>query len=89
MNPISYAYGTNHFTRDTVLQDVLRRFWPTYPQHVDELEKFGAYAGREVYETVYHVDHDAPPTLIHHDLDGRRIDRVRLSPPHRQVLQPS
>jgi acyl-CoA dehydrogenase len=87
LNPISYAYGTNHFTRDVLLQDVLRHFWPAYPEHESELVRFGAYVGREVYETVYHVDHDAPPILIHHDLDGRRIDRVRLSPAHRQVLQ--
>jgi acyl-CoA dehydrogenase len=87
MDLISYAYGTNHFLRDTLLQDVLRHFWRDYPAHCDELAAFGAYAGREIYETVYHVDHDAPPILIHHDLDGRRVDRVRLSPAHRSVLE--
>lgn len=87
MDLISYAYGTNHFSRDSLLRDTLRHFWRQYPEHEQQLTDFGAFAGREVYETVYHVDHDARPILIHHDLDGRRVDRVRLSPAQRDVLQ--
>ncbi|MCL6452039.1 MAG: acyl-CoA dehydrogenase family protein [Alicyclobacillus sp.] len=87
MKHISYAYDTNHFTRDETFQDILTHIWPESVNHRREFVEFGAFAGREVYETVYHVDHDAAPVLIHHDLDGRRVDRVRLSPPHRQMLQ--
>jgi acyl-CoA dehydrogenase len=87
MNEISYAYGSNHFERDSFLQAVLRHYWDDFQAHVDELRRFGEYVGRDVYETVYHVDHDARPVLIHHDLDGRRVDRVRLSPSHRDALK--
>ncbi len=84
---ISYAYGQNHFERDADLQAVLRHFWSDYADHVEELRDFGAYAGCEVYESVYHIDHDAPPVLVAHDLDGNRVDRVRLSPSEQAVLQ--
>ncbi len=87
MREISYAYGTNHFDRDPDLAAVLGTFWPDLARHRDELHRFGAFAGQEVYEAVYHVDHEAPPVLVTHDLDGRRVNRVRLSPAERVVLQ--
>ncbi len=87
MREISYAYGQNHFATDRHLQAMLRRYWTDFEAHTAELEAFGAYAGRELYETVYHVDHDARPILVQHDLDGNRIDRVRLSPAHRDALR--
>jgi acyl-CoA dehydrogenase len=87
MEHIAYAYGQNHFASDTDLQTVLKHYWKDAPRHWDELTRFGAYAGSEIYETVYHVDHDAPPILVTHDLDGNRVDRVRLSPAHKKVLQ--
>ncbi len=83
---LSYAYGTNHFDRDPDLAAVLGTFWKDFPAHRDELHRFGQFAGEDVYEAVYHVDHDAPPVLVTHDLDGRRIDRARLSPAERVVL---
>ncbi len=87
MKEISYAYGTNHFDRDPDLAAVLTTFWRDFPAHRDELHRFGHFAGEDVYEAVYHVDHDAPPVLVAHDLDGRRVDRARLSPAERVVLQ--
>ena len=36
---------------------------------------------------MYHVDHEAPPVLVTHDLDGRRLDRAPLTPAEREVLQ--
>lgn len=87
MRALSYAYGTNHFSQDIVLQDILRHFWPQFEAHEADLTRFGAIAGREVYETVYHVDHDAPPVLVQHNLDGKRIDRARLSPSHLALLK--
>ena len=84
---ISYAYGTNHFDRDPDLAATLRTFWKDFPAHREELHRFGAFAGEDVYEAVYHVDHDAAPVLVTHDLDGRRIDRARLSPTERVVLR--
>ncbi|MGH8127134.1 MAG: acyl-CoA dehydrogenase family protein [Gammaproteobacteria bacterium] len=84
---ISYAWGKNHWTLDPDLRHVLSHYWPGWETARADLEHYGALAGREVYETCYHVDHDAPPVLIQHDLDGRRIDRVRLSPAERDLLR--
>ncbi len=86
MDHISYAYGQNHFTADGDLQAVLRRYWADYDAKQAELTDFGALAGGELYESVYHVDHDARPVLVTHDLDGNRVDRARLSPTHRRAL---
>lgn len=87
MRELSYAYGTNHFDRDPDLAAVLATFWRDLPAHRDELHRFGQFAGEDVYETAYHVDHDAGPVLIAHDLDGRRVDRARVSPAERAVLK--
>lgn len=86
MEHLSYAYGTNHFDRDPELQAVLKHFWPAHPIHWSELSHFGALAGKELYEAAYHIDHEARPVLVAHDLNGQRIDRVRLSPTERQAL---
>ncbi len=83
---ISYAWGKNHWLIDPDLPHILRHYWPAWETARADLEHYGALAGREVYETCYHVDHDAPPVLIQNDLDGRRIDRVRLSPSERDLL---
>ncbi|WP_028962668.1 acyl-CoA dehydrogenase family protein [Sulfobacillus thermosulfidooxidans] len=89
MKHISYAYGMNHFDCDKTFQAVLRYFWPEHNAKWRELHEFGAIAGRDLYEAVYHVDHDAPPVLVTHDLDGNRVDRVRLSPVERMALAQS
>ena len=66
---------------------MLAHYWPGYLAHEDELRRFGALAGKEVYEVAYHVDHDARPVLVMHDLDGNRVDRVRLSPAQEALLR--
>ena len=86
MQYLSYAYGRNHFTLDPDLQAVLAHFWPAYPDHQEELRSFGEWSGREIYEAAYHIDQESPPVLIHHDLDGNRVDRVRLSPVEAALL---
>lgn len=83
----SYAYGQNHWELDRDLHNVLQRYWPGYTEHEGELRRLGALAGKEVYEVAYHVDHEAPPVLIAHDLDGNRVDRVRLSPAQTALLE--
>ena len=83
----SYAYGQNHWDRDPDLRHVLSRYWPTYTEHEAELRGFGELAGRDAYEVADHVDHEAPPVLVMHDLDGNRVDRVRLSPAQASLLQ--
>ncbi len=83
----SYAYGMNHWNRDPDLRAVLGIYWPDFRSSEAELERVGALAGREVYEVSYHVDHDAQPVLVTHDLDGNRVDRVRLSPAQVDLLR--
>ncbi len=84
---ISYAYGENHWRIDPDLPVVLRHFWPQWEQAEKDLEHYGALAGREVYETCYHVDRQARPVLVQHDVDGNRVDRVRLAPAERDLLR--
>ncbi|MHB1543288.1 MAG: acyl-CoA dehydrogenase family protein [Gammaproteobacteria bacterium] len=86
MNWISYAFGQNHFEIDPDLPYILQHYWPQYAEHRGELVQFGAFTGRDAYEVGYHIDHDAPPVLVSHDLDGRRVDRVRLSPAEMNLL---
>ncbi len=83
----SYAFGKNHYRLDRDLPVLLRHYWPEYSQHENQLTQFGELVGGSAYEVAYHVDHDARPVLLMHDLDGRRIDRVRLSPAHEQLLK--
>lgn len=83
---ISYAYGLNHFKLDPDLQALLNHYYPNWHQHEEELIAFGDLVGGPVYEALYHIDHDAPPVLVMHDLDGKRVDRVRLSPAQRSIL---
>ena len=83
----SYAYGQNHWLKDRDLKVILSRYWPSWREHAEELESYGQLAGTEIYEAVYHIDHDAPPVLVMHDLDGNRVDRVRLSPVESRLLK--
>ncbi|MGH8162205.1 MAG: acyl-CoA dehydrogenase family protein [Gammaproteobacteria bacterium] len=84
---ISYAWGKNHWTLDPDLPAVLAHFWPGWGAARSDLEHYGALAGREVYETCHHVDHDAPPVLVQYDVNGERVDRVRLAPSERTLLR--
>lgn len=83
----SYAYGKNHWLLEPDLRAVLGCFWPAYPQYEDELRRFGELAGGRAYEVADWVDRTAPPELVMTDLDGKRVDRARLDPSHRQLLK--
>jgi acyl-CoA dehydrogenase len=83
----SYAYGKNHWSLEPDLPAILARYWPSYQEHQDEFEDFGALVGSKVYEVADYVDHHAPPTLVMHDLDGQRVDRARLCPAHLDLLK--
>lgn len=83
----SYAYGKNHWLLDPDLKPILSQYWTGLPEHEAELSQFGALAGGRAYQVAGHVDHDSPPTLVSHDLDGRRIDRARLCPEHAALLE--
>jgi acyl-CoA dehydrogenase len=83
----SYAYGKNHWSLEPDLKAILLQYWPALPQHERELSDFGILAGGRAYEVADHVDHEALPVLVMHDLDGERVDRARLSPAHAALLK--
>ena len=87
MNAQSYAYGKNHWQLDPDIRPILKRYWADLGKYEAELSQFGNLVGREAYQVAYHVDHDSPPTLVSHDLDGLRIDRARLCPQHAALLK--
>jgi alkylation response protein AidB-like acyl-CoA dehydrogenase len=83
----SYAHGKNHWLLEPDLAHILRRYWVDFSAHEGELTWFGDLAGGRAYEVADWVDRAAPPELVPHDLDGRRIDRARLDPTHARLLQ--
>jgi acyl-CoA dehydrogenase len=82
----SYAHGLNHWLLEPDLIHILKNYWKDLPEKEQVLIRFGELAGGRAYEIADHVDRSAAPTLVMHDLDGRRIDRVRLCPAHSQIL---
>ncbi len=76
----SYAYGKNHWALEPDLPALFSRYWKGWGAHRGELARFGALAGGAAYRLADHVDKEARPVLVMHDLNGNRIDRVRLSP---------
>jgi alkylation response protein AidB-like acyl-CoA dehydrogenase len=83
----SYAYGKNQWHLEPDLKPILTKYWPELPAHEGELAQFGILAGGGAYEIADHIDHQAQPVLVMHDLDGRRIDRARLNPAHAGLLK--
>ena len=83
----SYAYGKNHWLLEPDLKGILKKYWADFSGHEEELESFGALAGGRAYELADHIDRAATPELVMHDLDGRRVDRARLSPAHTALLK--
>jgi alkylation response protein AidB-like acyl-CoA dehydrogenase len=83
----SYAYGKNHWLLEPDLKPILKRYWEDLPRYEDALVAFGELAGGRAYEVADYVDHHAPPVLVMHDLDGNRVDRVRLCPSHAELLK--
>lgn len=83
----SYAYGKNHWHLEPDLEPILQQYWPELPRHRDALAAFGALAGGRAYQVAYYIDRQALPILVMHDLDGKRIDRVELSPAHTSLLK--
>jgi alkylation response protein AidB-like acyl-CoA dehydrogenase len=83
----SYAYDKNHFQMDPDLVPVLN--WSSVdPEGWGErLRKVGEIGGGRAYLTAAHVDREAQPRLVMHDLDGKRVDRVELCPEHASLLQ--
>lgn len=80
-----YSQGEDHYALDPDLKAVLATFAPGLPE--EELHAFGRLVGEEVLEVAHHVDQEAPPRLLMHDLDGNRIDRALLSPAQALLLE--
>ncbi|MER3536843.1 MAG: acyl-CoA dehydrogenase [Thermus sp.] len=86
MEGLSYLVGANLYDLDQDLQTLLAHYDPGFKEREPEYRAFGERMGKEVLEVLYHIDQDAPPALVMHDLNGRRIDRARLSPAQRALL---
>jgi acyl-CoA dehydrogenase len=87
MNFLSYAHGLNHWLLDPDLEIVLAHLWPEMDRRRGALSAFGELAGGQAYALADYIDRKATPTLVMHDLDGRRVDRARLSPAHADLLR--
>ncbi|MEW6718358.1 MAG: acyl-CoA dehydrogenase family protein [Chloroflexota bacterium] len=83
----SYIQDKNHWDLEPDLPHLLSIYWEDFPQHINELGQFGALIGERAYALGDHIDHNAIPSLIMHDLDGKRVDRARLSPAHSALLK--
>jgi acyl-CoA dehydrogenase len=83
----SYAYGKNHWLLEPDLKYILPQYWQDFSTREPDLTAFGELAGGRAYEIADQVDRLALPELVAHDLDGNRIDRVRLDPSHSQLLR--
>jgi acyl-CoA dehydrogenase len=83
----SYACGKNHWLLEPDLGHILECYWPALGTHQAELERFGETAGGRAYELADYIDRTAQPELIAYDINGQRVDRARLDPAHRQLLE--
>lgn len=83
----SYAFQKNHWLLEPDLKPILQKYWPDFPRHEVELTKFGLLSGGRAYEIADYVDRSAQPILVMHDLNGKRVDRARLSPAHAGLLK--
>ncbi len=76
--------GINYYEDDLPLQEFLEYL---QIQRENELSNLGEYVSSELVEIMDYVDHKGKPELITWDLNGKRIDYVRLSPEHRKALE--
>ncbi len=90
---VDYLYGDiplitmiNFFNENPFEGDNGRKFQTT-DEEMSELSILGKYVSEELVEIMDYVDHKGKPELIMWNLDGKRIDYVRLSPEHRGALK--
>jgi alkylation response protein AidB-like acyl-CoA dehydrogenase len=83
----SYAYDRDHYQMDPDLRDVLAWCSTVGEERNARLHAIGKIGGGRAYKIAAHVDREAQPRLIMHDLDGRRVDRVELCPDHAELLK--
>lgn len=84
---VAYLQRRNHWHLEPDLPFLLCAWWPDFTAHLPELEAFGQLVGDRAYPLGYHIDRLARPVLVNHDLDGRRVDRVHISPEHAELLR--
>lgn len=83
----SYAYAKNHWLLEPDLKPILQKYQGDLSSFEPALTDFGELAGGSAYEVADYVDRTAHPELVSHDLNGCRIDRVRLDPEHARLLK--
>jgi len=83
LEPLSLAYGLNHYLVDKPYRLLLRYHLGVEP----DFSGLGEYAGREVYEVSYRVDRLSYPLLVSWDVLGGNPDVSILDPMERRVLE--
>jgi acyl-CoA dehydrogenase len=83
----AYTCGMNQWLLEPDLKYILPLYWRDFAAQQNSLLSFGDLAGGRAFEIADQVDRLARPELVAHDLDGMRVDRVRLDPSHAQLLQ--
>lgn len=80
-----YASGLDQLALDPVVERWLAARLSAARR--SELEHLNRTISADALEVARHVDRDAPPRLVAHDLDGNRIDRAQLAPTHVALLE--
>lgn len=78
--------GRNYFSEDIPLQNMIQYFKMENAID-DDLVKLGNYVSSELMEIMDFVDHKGKPELITWDIDGQRIDLVRIAPEQRKAME--
>lgn len=86
MQFLANGYGLNHYRYDRTLRDVLAYVGLDLARYEAQLTRFGHLAGHEAYEIADYTDKAGRPRLQLYDVNGNRVDYVRLNPAHRELL---
>ncbi len=78
------SYGVNYFSDDYVLKNIIDYFDFNVD---DEMNDLGKYVSTKLIGGLDYIDHYAKPELQTWSVTGKRIDYVRLSPYHREILK--
>ena len=82
-NSLFLSFGTDYYTEDFPLQQILKYSGLRYNS---KLSKLGKYVSTEFLEALDFIDHYGKPYLEYWNTLGERIDHVRISPEHRRIL---
>ena len=80
---IFLSKGVNYLLDDAPLINIIKFLDIKYDS---DLANLGLFVSNEVVESADFIDHEAKPVLRTWSVLGKRIDYVRISPDHRNLL---